>query len=195
MRAFNLGLSIAFTAMSVLAADEQFRPPAMADLKSQTTAGITIGAKAYYSATEVKQAFGKVDPVKYGVLPVFIAIENKSDKSITLSGMKAVYVDIDKDRVEAMPVSEVKYANGPSKPNINNSPIPYPRKVKLKKNPLNDRVIEERGFAAKILPPGDSARGFLYFDVIHRGGTTLLISGLKESASGQELFYFEMVLE
>ena len=67
--------------------------------------------------------------------------------------------------------------------------------MKLKKNPLNDRVIEERGFAAKILPPGDSARGFLYFDVIHRSGTTLLISGLKESASGQELFYFEMVLE
>ena len=195
MRAFNLGLSIAFTVTVALAADETFRAPPPAELRSQTTAGVMISAKAYYTAAEVKQAFGKLDPVKYGVLPVYIYVENKSGKAVTLSSMKAEYLDADKNRVEAMPVSEVRYANGPTKPNLSPVPLPIPRRPRVKKNALNDHIIEERGFAARILPPGESARGFLYFDTDHRSGSTLYVSGLKDSASGDELFYFEIVLE
>src|ERR1700754_4360932 len=99
MRAFNLGLSIA-TAMvwAVVAtgADEPFHPPAIADMRSQTTAGVTIGAKAFDSPGLVKQAFGKLDPVKYGVLPVYVIIENKSDKTVRLSALTATYIDLDK---------------------------------------------------------------------------------------------------
>jgi len=190
----TIGVALA-GAPVVRAADDAFRPPALAELRSQAMKGITIGAKAFESAAQVKQAFGKVDPVKYGVLPVYLVIENKSDKAVTLSSMKAEYVDLDKSRIEAMPVSEVRYANGPTKPNINQPPVwPIPRKM-IKKNPLNDRIIEERGFAAKILPPGETARGFLYFDTVFRSGATLYVSGLKDSASGQDLFYFEIVLE
>jgi len=178
------------------AGDEPFHPPAISDLRSQTTAGVTVGAKAFDSATLVKDAFGKLDPVKYGVLPVYVVIENKSDKTVRLSALTATYIDLDKERVDATPASEVRYAgSGPSKPNINPSPLPYPRKVKVKKGPLSDKIIEERAFAAKILPPGDSARGFLYFQAVHRGGATLYVAGLVDAATNKDLFYFEIPLE
>ena len=199
MRAFNLGLSIATALVCIVVtagADEPFRPPAISDLRSQTTAGVTIGAKAFDSPTLVKQAFGKLDPVKYGVLPVYVVIENKSDKTVRMSSLTATYIDLDKERIDATPVSEIRYAgSGPTKPNINPGRLPYPRKVKVKKGPLSDKIMEERSFAAKVLPPGDSARGFLYFQTVHRGGATLYIAGLVDAATNRDLFYFELPLE
>jgi hypothetical protein len=68
--------------------------------------------------------------------------------------------------------------------------------VKLgKKNPLAKEEIEMRAWAAKMLPPGESAHGFLYFRTGHRSGAKLYVTGLEEAGSGKELFYFEVPLD
>ena len=46
-----------------------------------------------------------------------------------------------------------------------------------------------------MLPPGDSAYGFFYFNSVHWEESILYITGIYEAASGQELFYYEITLE
>jgi hypothetical protein len=67
-------------------------------------------------------------------------------------------------------------------------------KVLKKKNPLDAWEIEGRAFAAQMLPPGQSANGFFYFQTGLQRGATIYITGLTEAASGQELLFFELPL-
>ena len=46
-----------------------------------------------------------------------------------------------------------------------------------------------------MLPPGESANGFFYFQAIPESGATLYITGIRNAATGQELFYFELPLD
>jgi hypothetical protein len=197
-RSFNLRLSIAgfaFLALAAQAADSSFEAPALPATHPQTTGGVTIGALQYATSAAIKQAFGKMDPLRYGVLPVYLIIENKSGKTVSLKNLKAEYRDAGGTRVEATPAEEVRYVgSGPTKPNINPSPLPYPRRPRVKKGPLNNSVFEERALAAQVLPDGDTGRGFLYFQTGFRDGATVTISGLRETASGTDLFYVEIPL-
>ena len=54
------------------------------------------------------------------------------------------------------------------------------------KNPLDTWEIEGRAFAAEMLPPGQSASGFFYFQTGYRKGWSLQLSGLKEADTGRE---------
>ena len=54
--------------------------------------------------------------------------------------------------------------------------------------------IEGRAMSAKILPPGESASGFFYFQTIMQPGSMIYLNGLYEAASGKEIFYFELPL-
>jgi hypothetical protein len=60
------------------------------------------------------------------------------------------------------------------------------------KNPLDTWEIEGRAFAAQVLPPGQSASGFFYFQTGYQKGSSLYLSGMSEAESGQELLYFEI---
>jgi hypothetical protein len=73
------------------------------------------------------------------------------------------------------------------------SPIPFPKKKKG--GPLNTWEIEGRAFAAKLIPPGESASGFFYFDVENRPGSHIYLTGIKDAASGKDYFYFEVPFE
>jgi hypothetical protein len=53
-------------------------------------------------------------------------------------------------------------------------------------------VFDERAFVAKMIPPGDSAYGFFYYQTGHRRGSQLYIRGLREAQTGNELFFFEI---
>ena len=68
-------------------------------------------------------------------------------------------------------------------------------KIISKKNPLDAWEIEGRAFSAKMLPPGQSASGFLYFQTGLQRGATIYLSGFTEAATGKELLYFEIPLE
>jgi len=67
-----------------------------------------------------------------------------------------------------------------------------PPKVIGHKSPLDTWQIEGRAFAAQVLPPGQSASGFFYFQTGYQRGASLYLSGLREADSGRELLYFEV---
>jgi len=178
---------------AAFAADKtSFHAPAAADMPHrQTTDGLTIGAEAYDAGAKVHLAFGKLSPSEYGVLPVLVAMQNSSARSIQLRSLRVEYVGPHGDRVVATPAGEVRYAVGPD-------PLAGQRRVGpvpiRKKNPLDVWEIEGRAFAAQMLPPGNSASGFFYFNTTLQTGATIYLSGLAEAGSGRELVYFEVPL-
>ena len=160
----------------------------------QTNAQVTIAVDAYTSEDKVKTAFGKLDPYKFGILPVLVVIQNDSDKTIRLDGMKVEYVGPNRDRAEATPAKDVRFVRGPNRPDIIAGPT-GPKIGRSKKNPLDAWEIEGRAFSAKILPPGQSASGFFYFQAGFQRGATIYVNGLSEAGSGKDLFYFEVPLD
>ena len=190
-------LALLMSIAAAFAADKDtatFRPPPATGLDHrQTNAQVTIGVDAYVSPDKAKTAFGKLDPYQYGILPVLVVIQNDSDKTIRLDGLKAEYVGPNRDRVDATPAKDVRYLRGPERPGVITGPGGKP-KILSKKNPLNAWEIEGRAFAAQMLPAGQSASGFFYFRTGVQRGATIYLNGLAEAASGKELFYFEIPL-
>jgi hypothetical protein len=175
--------------------DKRFRVnPAASYPNKQTGAGLTIAAVPFTTGEQAKSAFGKVNPYEHGVLPILLVMQNDSDKVLRLSGMSVHLVGPDRSKVEAVPAGEVQYLEGPQRPNFGGSPVPnpFPRK---KRSKLAAPEIEGLGFHAKMLPAGESAHGFVYFQAGLRKGSILYISGIAEAASGKELLYFEVPVE
>ncbi len=174
----------------------KFNPGAITDYPNrQTVEQVTIAARAYVTEDLTRAAFGKLNPNRYGVLPILVLIENAGRQTILLEGMRLEYVMPDRRRVEATPAAEVKYLRAPDRPGIVTGPIPGGRpRLSRQKNPLDVWEIEGRAFAARALPPGQTASGFFYFQAPYRSDSQLYITGLREAPSGRELFYFEIPL-
>jgi len=174
--------------------DIPFRPaPAASYQNHQTNGSVTIGVDPYADDAKIKTAFGKLNPYHYGILPVLVVIQNDSGKTIRLAGLQAQYIGSGSNRVDATPAKEVRYLRGPVRPKVIPGPTgPVP--LKSKKNPLDAWEIEGRAFAAQMLPPGNSASGFFYFQTGLQSGSTIYLSGLTEADTGKELLYFEIPL-
>jgi len=173
-----------------------FRPePAASYAHHQTNAAVTIGVEPYHAAEKQKSAFGKLDLYRFGVLPVLVVMQNDSDKAIRIDNLMVQYAGPNGNHVDAIPAKYVRYLNGPNRPDIVPGPTGAPKVGRSKKNPLDAWEVEGRAFAAKILPPGQSASGFFYFQTGLQRGATIYLNGLSEAATGKELFYFEIPLE
>jgi hypothetical protein len=174
--------------------DDGFRPePIETYTAQQTISGVTIAARIYQSDEETRPVFGKRNPYKYGVMPVLVIMKNGTDKVLNLEGLEVRYV-AGRDSIEATPADEVKYVTGADRPKMVEGPIPRMPRTSAKKGPLTGWQIEGRAFAARMLPPGDTASGFFYFQAGYRPSASLYIQGIEEAVSGQELFYFEIPL-
>ena len=191
----RLALVLSIAAAFAADKDTPFHAPAAASMDhKQTNAQVTIGAEPYDRGDRVKAAFGKLEPYQYGVLPVLVVIQNDGAGSIKLENMKAEFVTQQGDRVPATPASDVRYARGADRPGIVSGPKgPVPARVK--KNPLDNPVIEVHALSAPVVLPGHSASGFLYFQTPLLRNATLYLSGLTNASSGKELLYFEIPLQ
>ncbi len=175
-----------------------FRPKPAAEYRNhQTISQLTIAADAFTTSKETKAAFGKLNPNRYGVLPVLVVMQNDSDKALRLDGMRVEYIRPDHRRLQAVPAEEVRFLYGVErpKPGVMGPRYPIPGLGKRKKNPLAAFEIVSRAFSAKMLPPGDFAYGFFYFNTAFFPESILYVTGIEEAATGQELFYFEIPLE
>lgn len=185
-----------FAALGVAAADKLvFRPgPASSYPNRQTNENVTIGVDTVKSAEQAKPAFGKVNPYEHGVLPVLVVVQNSGAKAIDLANLQVEYISAERSRVEPTPAEEVPYVYGNRGRKVSQSPLPsgIPR-LSGKKNPLSAFEIQGRAFTARMLPAGESAHGFFYFQAGHRPGAKLYVTGLREAA-GKDLFYFEIPL-
>ena len=185
--------------MSIAAAFAADKPapfkaaPAASYEHRQTNAQVTIAADPYLADEKQKVAFGKVRPTDWGISPVLVVIQNDTGGAIRLEHMKMEISGPDRKTVEATPAREVRYLNPVGRPPIIAGPTgPVPGR--MKKNPLDAWEIEGRAFAAQMLPAGQSAYGFFYFQTGLHGESTLLVSGLQEASSGKELLFFEIPL-
>jgi len=174
---------------------ERFDPgPVTSFPNRQTVSKLTIAARAIETDEQARPAFGKLNPYEKGVFPVLLVVKNDGDQALSLERMRVEYITAKRARIEATPAEEVRYATGPKKPGLG---IPYPRLPGMGrgKNPLDAWEIEGRAFAAKMLPPGQNASGFFYFQTGHTRGSILYVTGIREAATGKELFYVEIPLE
>ena len=185
---------IAATAGAFGADKNQFKPEALESYaNAQKVSGLTLAADAYHEADRAKLAFGsKAKPYEQGVLPVMLIIRNDSNRTVTLDGMRVEY-QADRTRAEAIPAIEVPFVRSAQRPQLNSTgPIPGRVSVRRQKNPLNAQEIQDRAFAARMLPPGEMATGFLYFQTLYRENAILYITGIKDPATGQDLFFIEV---
>lgn len=187
---------IIVTASALLLADKKegkFSPgPASSYQAKQTNGKITVAVSAYDTEELAHTAFGKLDPNQYGVLPVLVIIQNDTDQAMKLDHLDVEYTTADGQHVEATPPSDVQTLGGGRRPSMpNGTPIP---RIKHK-SPLNSMEIDERSFAAKVLPPHDSANGFFYFQTEHRPGAKFYLTGIKVESTGKDILYFEVPLD
>jgi hypothetical protein len=160
----------------------------------QTSEKVTIAAEPYETDEQARDAFGKVNPFRYGVLPVLIVMQNEGPDAVKLEGIKFAYLQPDGKQIEATPAPDVKFIHGTKAPKEIGTPIGIKVK-KPPKNPLAEWEIEGRAFAAKMLPAGQSASGFVYFQVEQTSAAASVdVSGLANPVTGKELFYFEIPL-
>jgi hypothetical protein len=175
--------------------DKPFKPePAASYSTRQTVNKVTIAAVPYDTEAELKAAFGKMNPYKHGILPVLVVIHNGGAQSIRADGLQVQLLGPNRSRVEATPAGEVRFASGPKKPRVVPTPVGGVS-VGRGKSPLEGWEIEGRAFTAKMIPPGESAHGFFYFQSGYQPGSKLYLNGLVDPATGQELFYFEIPLD
>jgi hypothetical protein len=177
----------------VSGADEPFRAGAAASYAHQTSGPVTIGAKPYDKQELTETAFGKkLDLLKYGVLPVLVVVENKGKEAVDLQSLDVSLVASDGRHAPPVAPEDLMRLGSPGKrPGIKQTPIPMPKK----KNPMSSPELVERAFAAKMLPPGDSASGFFYFEAKPERGDKLYVNGVREARSGKDIMYFEFPLE
>jgi hypothetical protein len=181
--------------------EEPFRPGGPETFPHhQTISSLTIAADAFSTRAETEKAFGKkLDPAKYGILPILILVENNSSKALRLDRMKVEYIRPDRRRLEPLPPEDVRFLSGIKKPNTPGVKLPIPSIPGIggngKKNPLESQQVQGWSFAAQMLPPGESAYGFIYFNSAYWKESVIYITGIYEAATGQELFYFEIPLE
>lgn len=186
----------ALSALPLCAADKpsfQPKPIEQYPLK-QSSEGLTIAIEPFTTDEQAKTAFGKVNPWNYNVLPVLVVMRNDTQNAIRLEKVHFQYELPDRSQVDATPASDVKYRKAASRPKVAIGPLGGV-KVGPGKNPLSTPEIEIRAFSAKMLPPGDSASGFVYFETDQTSaGASLYVTGLQNAVTGKELYYFEIPL-
>jgi len=165
-------------------------PPAESFPNHQTVSQVTAAASVVETDDQARPAFGKLNPYKYGALPVLVVIHNAGKSAISLETMRAEYTGPNHEKINDTPAGELRYLQGARAPSSSGIP-----RIKKAKQPLAAWEIEGRAFAARILPPGASASGFFYFQTGHRSGSSLVLSGLRNAQTGEELLYFELPLE
>src|SRR5206468_3790759 len=82
----------------------------------QSSEKVTIAAQTMETDDETREAFGKVNPNRYGVLPMLIVIQNDGPAAVRVDRMKFVYNLPDGSHVEATPAEDVRFLNGVREP-------------------------------------------------------------------------------
>jgi hypothetical protein len=187
-----------FLSIAAFGADKKavFRPEPIETYDSrQTVQGLTIAAVPFDDPEEAQSAFGKINPYEHGVLPVLVVMKNVSEKTLELNSMQTLYIAPRNRKVDATPAQDVMYLKGAGSARVANSRLPGGGPtIRTAKNPLKNEIIIERAFSARMLPPGETAWGFLYFQTGHTRGNTLYVSGIREAQTAKELFFFEVPL-
>jgi len=133
-----------------------------------------------------------------GLMPIFVVISNDSDQPVSLGGMNAQLVTV--NRIKIAPATEDdlyrRLAKAPA--SISPNPLPWPKKKKGGVSQDTMDEIQTAQFAARAVEPHGTQSGFLFFDVsgisTPLAGANFYLTGVRD-AKGNDLMYFEVPLE
>ena len=190
---------LALSALALSAAEAFRVSPADTYAAKQSQAGIVLAVKPYHTEELAKEAFGKGEPYKYGILPVLVVLTNGGEAPIKLDNIQARYVPArSREGIESITAQDLFFFNPKGhEPRQRRIPGVGTMGPKVKKGPLARQEFSDREFSAPVLLPGETVGGFFYFD-IGVGSDPLAgaiyVAGLNNMSTGQELFYFEIPL-
>ena len=190
---------LTLSAVALFAAEGFSVSPADTYAAKQSQAGVVLAVKPYHTEVLAKEAFGKGEPHKYGILPVLVVITNGGEAPIKLDKIHARYVPPrSREGIESITAEDLFFFNPKGhEPKQRRIPGVGTMGTKVKKGPLSDRAYSDREFSAPVMLPGETVSGFFYFDI----GTgsdplagAIYVAGLTNMSTSQELFYFEVPL-
>jgi len=178
----------------------RFEPrPATEYAHRQTVEKVTIAVEPFEDREEMKQAFGKTDPGKWGVLPVLLVLANDTDRALHLANMRVQLITASGQKADSIPGDEVEKP----RPTGRHSPFPVPSPIpggipRPGKGQSKSMEIAAREFVAPMAAPRGTVHGFFFFRVgkaaERLADSRLYITGIRDARTGQELFYFEIAL-
>jgi hypothetical protein len=134
-----------------------------------------------------------------GLLPIFLIVTNEGDQPVSLAGMKAQLVTV--NRTKLSPATEDDIYRRLSHPSATGRPSPLPFPTKKVKGVVGRQALEEiqrAQFGARAVEPHTTQSGFLFFDVsgisTPLAGAHFYLTGVRD-AKGNEMMYFEVALE
>jgi hypothetical protein len=163
-----------------------------------STESVTVAADPYDMAD--KANIFTVHYSEQGFLPIFVVITNDGNQPVSLSGMQAQFVTV--NRAKLVPSSTDDIYRRLSHPSTNGGrtyPLPFPtKKVKGGVSKETQDEITNSQFNAKAVEPHSTQAGFMFFDVSGISdplpGARLFLTGVRD-AKGNELLYFEIPME
>lgn len=178
----------------------QVRPqPANTYAAHDSHEGVAIAAEPYDKPEKSKAVFGKHDPLKIGILPVFLVITNNTQDAVRLDDLQVQFISGDRRRAEAIPAMDVslrlKGRRPPPQIDASRKPLPIPR-LPQRRDPGAIPEIVDREFLLKMVPPGDTVGGFFFFPLgLERNplsGARLYLPGITWARTGRPLLFFEI---
>ena len=163
--AFGKAKPYKFGVLPILVDAFRVRPAEKYSAK-QKQGDVILAVKPYRSDKEMKIAFGKAKPYKFGVLPILVVLYNGSDHALSLKDLKVRFITADREGLEPLTEEDLTYFQPSTKPKERPAylpPIPGLGGGRLKKGPLAKPEISQRAFKAPIVPPQSSASGFFYY--------------------------------
>jgi hypothetical protein len=196
-----LAASLAFLATAALAKDPPpLRPqPANTYPAHEAHEDVIVAVDPYDTPEKSKAIFGKHDPLKIGILPLYVVITNNSKDAVRMDSLKVELTTANRESAGPIPAAVVSLrAQGKKiptgmEPRAGGSPIPrLPRRA----DTGAISAIVDREFLLRMIPPGETVGGFLFFDtgdVRHPlPGGHLYMTGLTWARTGRELLFFEV---
>lgn len=181
-------------ALVLVWAQSTFKPKPAAEYPSHQDIGkLKIAAVKFESDEETRPAFGKVNPNEYGVLPVYLILENTSDQTLLLDRMRVAF-QFSGNEIEPTPPGDLPYLIAPKRPG-SGPKMPMPIPLPKKKNPMGGIELQTRAWSAKSLLKGESATGFFYFQARYRKNAKIYVTGIREGVTNKELFYVDVAMD
>jgi hypothetical protein len=197
-------LCVALTVFSMMGlAAKEFVMPAAKSAKiypardEHPTEGVTVAVDPYDMAD--KASIFSVHYGEVGYLPIFVIVTNDSDQPVSLAGMKAQLVTVNRTKLYPATVDDLYRRLSHPTSSTSPYPLPFPRKkVKGAVSKEANEEIQNAQFGARAVEPHTTQAGFMFFDVggisTPLAGAHFYLTGVRD-AKGNDLMYFEIPLE
>jgi hypothetical protein len=161
--------------------------------------GVVIAADPYFDRARSQQVFGSYAPNKAGVLAVEIIVKNENNQGINVNWSSAQLLAGKRLELRALTMEELTFrlvGEAKTRQTVPSRWPPLPSSNKAKEYEKARAALAPHFFETGTIPPGATARGFLFFDV---GGdfpavahARLYVPDVKIIATGQPLMFFEI---